>query len=39
VTRIRSLLPPGVIGPQTYVFHCHIFEHEDDDMMRPYEVL
>jgi FtsP/CotA-like multicopper oxidase with cupredoxin domain len=21
-------------GP--YVWHCHILEHEDDDMMRPY---
>jgi spore coat protein A len=22
-----------------YVFHCHMLEHEDNDMMRPYEVL
>jgi FtsP/CotA-like multicopper oxidase with cupredoxin domain len=22
----------------TYVFHCHILEHEDNDMMQPYEV-
>jgi spore coat protein A, manganese oxidase len=22
-----------------YVFHCHILEHEDNDMMLPYEVL
>lgn len=21
-----------------YVFHCHMLEHEDNDMMRPYEV-
>jgi spore coat protein A, manganese oxidase len=41
VTRIRSPfdLPPGVGGTQKYVFHCHILEHEDNDMMRPYEVV
>jgi spore coat protein A len=41
VTRIRSPfdLPPGVTGTQKYTFHCHILEHEDNDMMRPYEVL
>jgi spore coat protein A len=41
VTRIRSPfdLPTGVSGTQKYVFHCHILEHEDNDMMRPYEVL
>src|SRR5215203_2438577 len=41
VTRIRSPfdLPPGVTGPQKYVFHCHILEHEDNDMMRPYDVV
>lgn len=22
-----------------YVFHCHMLEHEDNDMMRPYEVI
>ena len=22
----------------TYVFHCHILEHEDNDMMQPYKV-
>ncbi|MGB6688078.1 MAG: multicopper oxidase domain-containing protein [Terracidiphilus sp.] len=22
-----------------YVRHCHILEHEDNEMMRPYEVL
>jgi hypothetical protein len=27
-----------VTGTQKYVFHCHILEHEDNDMMRPYEV-
>jgi spore coat protein A len=41
VTRIRSPfdLPPGAAGTQKYVFHCHILEHEDNDMMRPYEVV
>ena len=40
--------PPGFLtriimrfGPFTgrYVYHCHILEHEDYDMMRPYEVV
>jgi spore coat protein A len=22
-----------------YVFHCHMLEHEDNDMMRPFEVV
>jgi spore coat protein A, manganese oxidase len=22
-----------------YVWHCHILEHEDNEMMRPYEVV
>jgi len=22
-----------------YVFHCHMLEHEDNDMMRPYDVI
>jgi spore coat protein A, manganese oxidase len=41
VTRIRSPfdLPTGLTGTQRYVFHCHILEHEDNDMMRPYEVV
>src|SRR6266536_367058 len=36
-TRIRAryVLPAGVTEPQTYVHHCHILEHEDNDMMRP----
>ena len=36
VTRI--LVPfEGYTG--RYVWHCHILEHEDNEMMRPYEVL
>jgi len=27
-----------VTSPQTYVHHCHIVEHEDNDMMRPFIV-
>jgi spore coat protein A len=39
-TRIRAKfeLPAGVGTPQTYVHHCHIVEHEDNDMMRPFVV-
>ena len=25
--------------PGKYVYHCHILEHEDNEMMRPYEVV
>jgi spore coat protein A len=25
--------------PGKYVYHCHVLEHEDNEMMRPYEVL
>jgi spore coat protein A len=36
--RARFELPAGVTAPQAYVHHCHIVEHEDNDMMRPYIV-
>jgi spore coat protein A len=36
--RARFELPQGVAGPQSYVYHCHIVEHEDNDMMRPFTV-
>ncbi len=36
--RARFELPAGVTAPQTYVYHCHIVEHEDNDMMRPFTV-
>jgi FtsP/CotA-like multicopper oxidase with cupredoxin domain len=41
VTRIRQRfdLPVDASVPQKYVYHCHILEHEDNDMMRPYEVV
>ncbi len=36
VTRI--IIPfEGFAG--RYVWHCHILEHEDNEMMRPYEVI
>jgi spore coat protein A len=37
--RAKYDLPTGVTTPQTYVYHCHIVEHEDNDMMRPYTVI
>jgi spore coat protein A len=37
--RGRFDLPSGVTAPQTYVHHCHIVEHEDNDMMRPFTVM
>ena len=36
--RAQYDLPNGVTTPQTYVYHCHILEHEDNDMMRPFTV-
>ncbi len=45
VTRIlqRFDLPPGTpVAPGQrfrYVWHCHILEHEDNEMMRPYDVV
>ena len=34
VTRVRISFGPG----GQYVWHCHIVEHEDNEMMRPYRV-
>jgi spore coat protein A len=36
--RAKFDLPTGVAAPQDYVYHCHIVEHEDNDMMRPFRV-
>jgi spore coat protein A len=36
--RAKFELPAGVNTPQQYVYHCHIVEHEDNDMMRPFTV-
>jgi spore coat protein A, manganese oxidase len=37
--RAKYELPTGVTTPQRYVYHCHIVEHEDNDMMRPFTVV
>jgi FtsP/CotA-like multicopper oxidase with cupredoxin domain len=34
VTRVRAQFPT----PGQYVWHCHIVEHEDNEMMRPYRI-
>jgi spore coat protein A len=34
-----SILVPFEGYTGRYVFHCHMLEHEDNDMMRPYEIL
>jgi spore coat protein A len=36
--RAKFELPTDVPAPQDYVYHCHIVEHEDNDMMRPFTV-
>jgi spore coat protein A len=36
--RAKFELPAGVTAPQSYVYHCHMVEHEDNDMMRPFTV-
>jgi spore coat protein A len=38
VVRAKFSLPAGASEPQHYVHHCHIVEHEDNDMMRPFTV-
>jgi spore coat protein A len=37
--RVKFELPAGVNAPQPFVHHCHILEHEDNDMMRPFVVV
>lgn len=39
VIRARFELPAKVKAPQSYVHHCHIVEHEDNDMMVPFTVV
>jgi FtsP/CotA-like multicopper oxidase with cupredoxin domain len=34
ITRIKARFD----RPGLYVWHCHILEHEDNEMMRPYHV-
>jgi FtsP/CotA-like multicopper oxidase with cupredoxin domain len=37
--RIASIPNSGTKLPATYVTHCHILEHEDDDLMRPFTIV
>jgi spore coat protein A len=45
VTRViaRFDLPAGVVPKSgeefRYVWHCHVLEHEDNEMMRPYKIV
>jgi spore coat protein A len=32
-------LPPLTTLPAEYVYHCHILEHEENEMMRPFQVV
>ena len=36
---VTRIIVPFTGYPGRYVWHCHILEHEDNEMMRPYEVL
>ncbi|MCT9004034.1 hypothetical protein [Streptomyces rhizosphaerihabitans] len=36
---IASIPGSGTELPATYVHHCHILEHEDDDLMRPWTIV
>ncbi|QMU17094.1 multicopper oxidase domain-containing protein [Streptomyces pristinaespiralis] len=36
---IASIPGSGTTLPATYIHHCHILEHEDDDLMRPWTIV
>ena len=36
---VLTIIVPFVGYTGRFVFHCHMLEHEDNDMMRPYEVV
>jgi len=36
---LTRIIVPFAGYPGRYVWHCHILEHEDNEMMRPYEVV
>ncbi|MGB6191100.1 MAG: multicopper oxidase [Terracidiphilus sp.] len=36
---VTRIIVPFTGYPGRYVWHCHILEHEDNEMMRPYEIL
>jgi spore coat protein A len=35
--KVMSIAGHGSYGK--WVYHCHILEHEENDMMRPFEVV
>jgi len=41
ITRVIAKfdLPTGASTPAEYVYHCHILEHEENEMMRPFQVV
>jgi spore coat protein A, manganese oxidase len=45
ITRVIAKfdLPPGAVAKPgdefRYVWHCHVLEHEDNEMMRPYKIV
>ena len=36
---VTRIIVPFVGYAGRYIWHCHILEHEDNEMMRPYEIL
>jgi FtsP/CotA-like multicopper oxidase with cupredoxin domain len=36
---VGSRVPMGISFTGDYVWHCHILEHEDNEMMLPYRVV
>jgi spore coat protein A len=36
---VTRIIVPFTGFPGRYVWHCHILEHEDNEMMRPYEII
>jgi FtsP/CotA-like multicopper oxidase with cupredoxin domain len=38
-TNLYPFDPTALIGGVGYVWHCHILDHEDNEMMRPYLVM
>ncbi|MER7687381.1 multicopper oxidase domain-containing protein [Streptomyces sp. NPDC097610] len=36
---IASIPHSGAELPATYIHHCHLLEHEDDDLMRPWTIV
>jgi spore coat protein A, manganese oxidase len=36
---IASIPGSGTELPATYIHHCHLLEHEDDDLMRPWTIV